>query len=55
MNKKEMLSKRKSKKFVSSYGDKIFDSLAELLKYESEIEAKLEQEEKKERNIPYKE
>lgn len=55
MKKVDILKNRKTKSYVSSYGDKVFNSLAELLRYEAEIEAKMDSEEKKDRNIPYKE
>lgn len=40
MNKKQVILNKKPKKYVSSYGDKVFDSLAELMKYEEEMESK---------------
>lgn len=56
MNKKiNIIKNKKPKKFVSSYGDKVFDTLAELMKYEAEMDAKVEAEEKKEHKLPYQE
>lgn len=55
MNKKEVMAKRKPKHYVSTYGDKVFTSLSDLMKYESEMEAKMEAEENRKPNIPYKE
>lgn len=49
----ERVKAKKAQVFVSSYGDKVFTSLKDLMEYEEKMEKLQEGEANKDRTLPY--